>query len=260
MIPKVIHLNWFGKNDLPPNYHRNLDRWILLVSGTDWSIKIWTDESRELDLLRKPLEDSGAKPVQVSNIMRYLILYLYGGFYVDFDVIPLRLPQFDAQDKFNIFTEVTWDTATKDSTGKKKIAPNHAYMAAPPGDAYVRYGFWWLLQSTTFEPKTLEERYKGGIGMFKYMPKSWYDGVVLRGVNHFAPVNWAQARFFNICEHYTYDNWLELAESFLPYPEVYGVHTFDSSWVFQLNDEMLARRSKENEPDTSEGTEKSCGA
>lgn len=235
MIPKLIHLHWFGRKPLPDSYRRNLDRWKLLTAETDWEIEVWTDESDMLHPLRYLMVENGAKPVQLSNTFRFMCLYLYGGLYVDFDVIPLRLPYFENGDVCNIFTEVSWDTARKHSTGEKKIVPNSAYMAAPPRNRHVLDCFWTTMQHTAFNADNFSDRLKGGVGIFNMFPEEWYTGAAVRGVNHFAPVNWAQARVLNMVERYTYDDWTRLAESFLHYPEVYGVHTFDSSWVREFN-------------------------
>jgi hypothetical protein len=260
MIPKLIHLHWFGDKPLPDTYRKNLDRWRLLVAETEWCIMLWDDRSEETWTLRHMLVCAGATPVQVSNLMRFFCLYLYGGMYVDFDIIPLRLPEFPDDNRLNLFTEVSWDTATRNATGEKRIAPNHAYMAAPPMDPNVLDCFWAIMRHTTFAPKSLEERLKGGVGIFSTFAPEWFDGVAMRGVNHFAPVNWAQARVLNMVEHYTYDQWLALAESFLQYPDVYGVHTFDSSWVFDLNKKLANERNPEHELDTSKSAEEFGGA
>jgi len=254
MIPKTIHLHWFGGKSIPANYEKNIDRWILLTAETEWIIDLWDDDCRvpEINTLRHMLIESGASPVQVSNLIRFLCLYLYGGLYVDLDVIPLRIPEFELQDRLNLFTEVSWDTATKNATGKKTIAPNHAYMAAPPGNKHVRDCFWQVMKHTSFAPKTMEERLKGGVGVFKTFPPEWFDGIALRGVNCFAPVNWAQARVLNMVAHYTYEQWVSLAESFLCYDNVYGVHTFDSSWVSDVNEKILSEGNLNDEPNPGE--------
>lgn len=255
MIPKIIHLTWFGGKQLPPNYQNNLNRWVLLAAETDWKVCVWTDESDVLQPFLSMLSDMGAKPVQISNVMRSMVLYMHGGMYVDFDVIPLRLPEFEYQDRFNLFYEVSWDTALEGSTGERIIAPNHAYMAAPAGNRHVLELFWKTVQNTPFNPDNLPERKAVGVGVFKMFPSEWFAGIAKRNVNHFAPVNWAQVRVLNMVENYTYDDWLKLAESLLQHPQVYGVHTFDSSWVAEFNTAKLSERNPENEQNTSdEGT------
>lgn len=241
MIPKILHLHWFGSAPIPDAYVQNINRWMLLVADTDWHIRLWTDESTELEPLRSLLSDRGAKPVQISNVFRCYQLYVYGGLYLDLDIIPLRLPQFERQDVLNLFYEVSWDTGMDDSTGEKIIIPNNAYMASPPKDRHILDVFWKTLQQTPFDPKTLSERKTAGVGIFRQFDKEWFSGIVKRNVNNFAPVNWAQARTLTMVEKYTYDDWVRLAESFLKYDNVYGVHTFDSSWVFDFNQKQLAK-------------------
>lgn len=220
-----------------------------MCAETDWYIMLWDDVCRceAISTMRHMLVSQGAKPVQVSNALRYMCVYLYGGIYLDFDIIPIRLPEFEDESRMNLFTEVSWDTAQEHSTGEKKIAPNGAYFAAPPNNPSVLQCFWTTVQQTTFNTKLLANRLKGGVGVFNLLPQSFYDEVVLRGVNHFAPVNWAQARVLNMVEKYTYEQWLTLAESFVQYPDVYGVHTFDSSWVLEFNENRFNERNPDNE-------------
>ena len=229
MIPKILHLNWFGKKPFPAVYQKILDRWLLLTAETEWEIFVWTDKTPVFFDLRSLMWANGGEPVQVSDVMRFGALYLYGGVYLDFDIIPLRLPEFENDECFNLFYEVDGDHNT---------VPSCATMASPKADEHARYLFWWCLQQINFNPKTREERYKAGNGMFQFIDPRWFDGIEKRGVNHYAPVNWAQARVLNIAYRYTYDDWLKLAETFLVHPQVYGVHTYDSSWVYHLNSKM----------------------
>lgn len=237
MIPRLIHLCWYGPDPIPDAYRKILDRWQLLVCETNWQVIVWTDEANDFLHLRNLMWDAGAKPVQVCNVMRLAILYLHGGVYLDFDIIPLRLPQFDIDDRMNLFYEVD---------GNRNVVPALATLAAPARDPHVRELFWMCLQETVFNPVSRQQRYKGGNGVFPLLPAEWFDGIEKRNVNHFAPVNWAQARVLNIVEKYDYAQWLALSESFLCYPQVYGVHTYDSSWIYKLNERIERERNPDN--------------
>lgn len=87
-IPKLLHLVWVG-SPFPDKYNELLDSWRWFHK--DWTIKIWTDA----DILTFPFENRaifnevrniGTK----SDILRYEILYQYGGVYIDVDFLCLR--------------------------------------------------------------------------------------------------------------------------------------------------------------------------
>ena len=251
MIPNLIHLVWYGPKSLPDAYWKNIDRWKLLCAETEWLICLWDDEGEQFRFLRELLYDNGADPVQVANIMRLAILYQYGGLYVDCDIIPLRLPVFEKSDCLNLFSEMG---------GDKKPRLNNGSIAAPPKNRHVREMLWWCLQNMIFGPRSKEEHLKAGASMFQYFPDAWFEGVEIHGINCFYPVSWPQAHALNIMERYTYEQWLTLAESFLRHPEVLGVHTYDSTWIYKLNRNRHMERNPDNELDTSEGEQESVRA
>ena len=98
-IPKIIHQIWLGPNPLPPFYEKFARSGRKLNS--DYEYRLWTDKDLEhisLQNLRlfNSLSNYGAK----SDVLRYEILNLYGGVYVDVDfecmkAIPSALLPFD---------------------------------------------------------------------------------------------------------------------------------------------------------------------
>lgn len=228
-ISKLIHVCWFGSKPFPQEYQKNFDRWTLLTAETQWRVILWTDEANEFQLLRYMMQEHGAVPVQIANAMRLALLYMYGGVYVDADIIPLRLPEFECDNTLNLFRE---------TSGKKQQLTN-SVIASPPRNPDVLFMFWWTMKKMQFPPPTRQAHLKAGAGMFEYFPQDWFSNVVCRSVNHFSPVSWEHARAFNIAHAFTYDDWVSLAETFLDNDEVYGVHTYDSTWVYDLNRRVL---------------------
>ncbi|ACV75236.1 MAG: glycosyltransferase [Zymomonas mobilis] len=89
-IPKVIHVIWVGDESKRPNHFIN--SWV--DQNPDWEVKVWGN-----DILAnhnwynakhiKTLLECGRLD-GVSDMMRYEILFIEGGFYVDADCYCIR--------------------------------------------------------------------------------------------------------------------------------------------------------------------------
>lgn len=80
----LIHRFWIGPQ------HQDY-RWITLTvqrAHPDAEVVDWTIETLPSDLLK--LIVIGDDPVHISNIVRYWMLYEFGGLWLDHDVVPLR--------------------------------------------------------------------------------------------------------------------------------------------------------------------------
>ena len=87
-IPKRIHVIWLG-SPLPKHYDQIIESW--KIHHPDWEFKLWTDD----DIGSFPLETKESiheakNHGQRSDILRYEILYRYGGLYVDTDFMCLK--------------------------------------------------------------------------------------------------------------------------------------------------------------------------
>lgn len=89
MIPKIIHQTW--KSDkIPPRFVPFVDSW--KSHHPDYTYMLWTDDNnREFVKNEYPnflyLYDTIPTPVMKCDFMRYLIIYHFGGYYVDLDVM-----------------------------------------------------------------------------------------------------------------------------------------------------------------------------
>lgn len=88
-IPKIIHQIWWqGLDKLPKKYHNFKKSWIINHPG--WKIIYW-DQTKINDLIKfnyprlKKLLDDYPHMIQKIDFAKYLILYHYGGFYLDMD-------------------------------------------------------------------------------------------------------------------------------------------------------------------------------
>jgi mannosyltransferase OCH1-like enzyme len=87
-IPKIIHQIWIGdQSQRPVNL---MQTWVDM--NPEWEYRLWTDDN----LPEMICQDQFDKMKQLhgkADILRYEILYQYGGFYVDADsecILPLE--------------------------------------------------------------------------------------------------------------------------------------------------------------------------
>lgn len=86
-IPKIIHQIWIGNRPIPRLCEKYRQTWVQ--HHPDWEYKFWTDQeigdyrfaNRNLELLFQKSTKIGEK----VDILRYDILYQFGGLYVDVD-------------------------------------------------------------------------------------------------------------------------------------------------------------------------------
>ena len=105
MIPKIIHLCWFGGKPLPPLAKECVASWRKFLPGyriVQWSEERYIDEARshtladevrvfDVDMMPYTAEAYRlGKYAFVSDYARFWILYQYGGIYFDTDVEVIR--------------------------------------------------------------------------------------------------------------------------------------------------------------------------
>ena len=89
-IPKIIHQIWLG-SPLPEAFIELQQSWIELHLGRGWSYKLWTDaDVAQMRLYNQEFYDATDNYGVKSDILRWEILYLYGGVYIDMDFECLR--------------------------------------------------------------------------------------------------------------------------------------------------------------------------
>lgn len=87
-IPKIIHQIWLG-GPVPDALKEYMETW--KVFHPDWRYILWTDELVEhFPLYNKELYDNEQNYGAKSDILRYEILFHFGGVYVDTDFECLR--------------------------------------------------------------------------------------------------------------------------------------------------------------------------
>ncbi len=101
LIPKIMHQIWIGGSDLPPLYQNYLNECKKLYPN--WEFKLWGDkEVADFGLEYQDLYDKMRNIPGKADILRYEILYKFGGVYRDMDVKCLR-PMDELNHKYDFY-------------------------------------------------------------------------------------------------------------------------------------------------------------
>ncbi len=109
IIPPIIHQIWVG-----PNSRERFDRlrqtWIQNHPG--WVYKLWTDEDvKKLKLINQKYYDQVTCYAEKADILRYELLYLFGGVYADIDsesIIPLDILNYSYEFYGGLEEDYSW--------------------------------------------------------------------------------------------------------------------------------------------------------
>ena len=83
-IPKCLNFIWVGRNEMPNDFKDNIKSWIK--NHNKWKIKIWSDfDINPTNFINYNQIIKSTKMAQKADIMRYEIIYKYGGMYLDTD-------------------------------------------------------------------------------------------------------------------------------------------------------------------------------
>ncbi len=83
-IPKIIHQIWIGKS-FPKEFYLFQESCKRL--HPDWEYRLWTqDDLYRLQLTNKAFIKESRNPGEISDLLRYEILYQFGGVYLDCDI------------------------------------------------------------------------------------------------------------------------------------------------------------------------------
>ncbi|MGE0009498.1 MAG: glycosyltransferase family 32 protein [Candidatus Babeliales bacterium] len=89
IIPKIIHQIWIGPRPLPEKTRAWQESWLTM--HPDWEYKLWTNDDVEGFVFEnKKYFDKAVNWGEKADILRYEILYHFGGVYVDIDFESLK--------------------------------------------------------------------------------------------------------------------------------------------------------------------------
>tara|TARA_B100001094_G_scaffold324240_1_gene376525 strand:+ start:3367 stop:4752 length:1386 start_codon:yes stop_codon:yes gene_type:complete len=121
MIPKIIHQIWKTET-VPPEFYNFCASWKSHHKSPEWTYKLWTDN--EIDWLIKghfpeyyDLMKSISIKIIYFDIARYIILWVYGGYYVDLDVECFQKIPYDNKTSLYL-TEEHVEHATRHNMNK----------------------------------------------------------------------------------------------------------------------------------------------
>jgi mannosyltransferase OCH1-like enzyme len=92
MIPKIIHQIWIGPKKRPDIW---MDSVKEFCSEFDYEYKLWDNETTPKDLINQVYYDNDPTYFGKADMLRYELLYRYGGCFVDADSVIMK------GDKFN---------------------------------------------------------------------------------------------------------------------------------------------------------------
>lgn len=136
-IPKIIHHIWLGSS-LPQEYNEMRETW--LRHHPDWQYRLWTDSDvaeaiRSGDLFtEESLQyfNEAVNYAEKADILRYLILYKYGGLYTD-------ISDFECLRSFDILHHAYDFYVGLAAIGESGIFINNALCGSRPGHPILKY-------------------------------------------------------------------------------------------------------------------------
>ena len=107
MIPKLIHIIWWqGLNNIPEKFKKNINTW--KHHNKNYKIILW-DELKLKQFIKENYKNEWSNVekynfmIQKIDYCKYLLLYYYGGVYVDIDIYCNdSLDKYLIQDKINV--------------------------------------------------------------------------------------------------------------------------------------------------------------
>ena len=85
MVPRIIHLCWFGRGEKPAAVQKCIDSWKKCLP--DYQIMEWNEDNFPMELWPYAKEAYDNRQYAfVSDVARLHALYLHGGIYMDTDM------------------------------------------------------------------------------------------------------------------------------------------------------------------------------
>lgn len=198
---ETIHQIWIGDNPLPTPW---IDTIKDFAKDYGYTYKLWTDSSvkdigmDDIPGLKALYTSFGGEMAGRADILRLLILYKYGGVYIDADTVmmkPKKFHQFLQKNNKGVF--FAWENLTKARTRKlglrqRRLVANGT-IGAEAGHPFIKA----LLEGMVGSPaKALGEEAWKRVGPLyvtkKYMElKGEYPDVKVFPMRYFYPRAWA---------------------------------------------------------------------
>lgn len=215
-IPKILHQVWLG-SPYPEKYNILLDTW--RVFHPEWEIRVWTDEDVDgFGMTNKELYDGTTNMGSKSDILRYEILYRYGGVYVDTDFLCVR--------SFNDFLDLDFFSG---NGHVEKAEVFNGLIGCVPGNKIIGEIIRVLGEKKSNSEATYEDimRMSGPYFFTEMVLKHCNDGKnVIFPTTYFYPYPAVDRLSIRKMEH------IEMVNEVCRWrrPETYAVHLWFTSW------------------------------
>jgi mannosyltransferase OCH1-like enzyme len=190
-VPKVFHFIWLG-SPFPKAkfqyFYESFQRHHPPSNG--WQLHLWTDEKvaelrREEELVNAQVFDSAGNFGEKSDILRYEVLYRFGGIYVDVDFECFR--PFDdlcGRSDLDFFAGIS---------NTRTVELNNGLIGAAPGHVFLEH----IIKGVRSDPMTVIFAMVGGNPMGKHA--AFMSTIERTGPGHFtrtimnSPKTWKNA-------------------------------------------------------------------
>jgi len=175
-IPKIIHQIWFGSKPFPDNLKQLAETWKKF--HPDWTYNLWTNDAVE-KLLPQFLPEHQelycklVDPRSKADLLRYYLLYWYGGLYVDTD--------FECLTSFEEL-HCYYDFYTGISSHTTKEVINNALIGSKAGHQILKY----IIEN--IQNLSLDN-WMSALGVFYFSKKVIEVIDIVDGVNIVLPTN-----------------------------------------------------------------------
>ena len=204
-IPKLIHQIWIGPKKIP-NYWSNTFSELYIENNNDYEYKIWTNNNYLNELNKYPvlkiIFDEFKQFCYKADILRLIILYEYGGIYIDADSVWLY------NKSFNELLEKSKDTnffvgRSPNENENSKFFLTNGVFGCTKNHPYIKNMIDYLENSIYKNNKytkklvnRLESSKICGPGLFTRELKN--KDVTIFPSNYFYPISWFNLNIDNI--------------------------------------------------------------
>jgi mannosyltransferase OCH1-like enzyme/GR25 family glycosyltransferase involved in LPS biosynthesis len=176
-IPRIIHRIWVGSKPMPPEYHYYGETW--KAHHPEWEHRLWTDSNLPTVLYAFDALQNTTDVRSRADIIRYYLLYEYGGVYVDADFECLKAidPLLDGLESF----------ASKQDPSTLNIA----ILGSVPRHPFFHKALYYLPQWMNLH-KSRGAEHKTGPRYITFLYTHFPSELSLLPTQYFYPYHWGE--------------------------------------------------------------------
>lgn len=206
VIPKIFHFIWIGDKEISPTYIKYIKTWIN--HHPDYAYCFWNDKNIPT-LANQEQFDKAEKMAMKADILRYEILNIFGGIYVDCDFWCFK----NIEEKISNLTAFSaWESEHAIAIGLMGFIPEHPF----------------LKKVIDYIPISCQEN-KGNPNVSAVTGPVMFTRLWLEYVKENNDSNDLYAFTPDFCYGYTYQEHYNKLEP-ITRPEYYAIHMWGNSW------------------------------